>query len=273
MNTRCPKCRTTFAVTDAQLQARGGVVRCGHCGQVFRADHHRVRKLPPTPRPARPKSSRDARARRAAEPVLAGGGSAPAGTAGERRLPTIEELLTGGTRARTRTIFWVAGNSLAAAALLAQVIHFYANNIVNWRQWTRPYVESACAVLNCTVQARIDTGLIEITASGVAPHPRYVNALLLRATMINRAEFAQPYPLMEVSITNRHGTVIGRRVFPPKAYLAGQTGLPTDMIPNLVVRARLEFTSPGDHADGYEIRLLPDRRVPADEEPEAEKLH
>jgi predicted Zn finger-like uncharacterized protein len=268
MNTRCPKCRTTFAVTDEQLQARGGVVRCGHCGQVFRADHHRVRTMPPTPRPARPKPSR---ARGRGQPALAGAGNSPAVAAGERRLPTIEELLTGGTRARTRTIFWVAGNVLAAAALLAQLVHFYANSVVEWRPWTRAYLEPVCSVLQCALQTRIDTGLIEITASGVAPHPRYVNALLLHVTMINRAEFAQPYPLMEVSITNRHGAVIGRRVFPPDAYLAEQKTLPTDMIPNLVVHAKLEFTSPGEHADGYEIRLLPDRREASGENTQAKK--
>lgn len=261
MNTRCPRCRTTFAVSDAQLEARGGVVRCGHCGQVFRADHHRVRTLPATPRPAqeKPRRSRAQERETGLNPMLAGAGAQSAAPE-ERHLPTIEELLFGRARARTRTAFWALGNLIAVAALLAQVIYFHANDIVNWRPVTRPYLESACAVLHCTVQARIDTGLIEITGSSVAPHPRYTNALLLRVTMINRADFAQPYPLMEVTITNHHGTVMGRRVFPPDAYLAGQTGLPTTMIPNLVVRARLEFTSPSKRADGYEIRLLADRR-------------
>ena len=33
--TRCPRCRTLFRVTPAQLQARGGKVRCGRCMNVF----------------------------------------------------------------------------------------------------------------------------------------------------------------------------------------------------------------------------------------------
>ncbi len=261
MNTRCPRCRTTFAVSDTQLEARGGVVRCGHCGQVFRADHHRVRALPATPRPAqeRPRRTQVQEAQTAPKHATAGAGTRSVAPA-ERHLPTIDELLFGRTRARTRTAFWVLGNLIAATALLAQVIYFHANEIVNWDPATRPYLESACVFLHCTVEARVDTGLIEITASSVAPHSRYTNALRLRATMINRADFAQPYPLMEVTITNHHGTVMGRRVFPPDMYLAGQTGLPTTMIPNLVVRAGLEFTSPSKRADGYEIRLLADRR-------------
>lgn len=51
--TRCPHCSSTFRITDAQLAAKGGSVRCGSCLQVFRADLHLVGAAPATPpRPA-----------------------------------------------------------------------------------------------------------------------------------------------------------------------------------------------------------------------------
>lgn len=40
--TRCPHCTSVFNITDVQLAARGGHVRCGSCLQVFRADQHLV---------------------------------------------------------------------------------------------------------------------------------------------------------------------------------------------------------------------------------------
>ncbi|HEX5277903.1 MAG TPA: zinc-ribbon and DUF3426 domain-containing protein [Fluviicoccus sp.] len=40
--TRCPFCNSVFNITDAQLAARGGHVRCGSCLQVFRADQNIV---------------------------------------------------------------------------------------------------------------------------------------------------------------------------------------------------------------------------------------
>lgn len=40
--TRCPHCSSVFNITDEQLAARGGHVRCGSCLQVFRADQHLV---------------------------------------------------------------------------------------------------------------------------------------------------------------------------------------------------------------------------------------
>lgn len=38
--TQCPHCRTAFRVSDEQLSAAKGAVRCGSCLKVFRADEH-----------------------------------------------------------------------------------------------------------------------------------------------------------------------------------------------------------------------------------------
>jgi predicted Zn finger-like uncharacterized protein len=57
--TKCPHCGSTFRISDAQLMAKGGSVRCGSCLQVFRADQHLVGALPPAssmPPPAKPKT-------------------------------------------------------------------------------------------------------------------------------------------------------------------------------------------------------------------------
>lgn len=37
MLTSCPECRTTFRISQAQLDAKRGLVRCGHCNAVFNA--------------------------------------------------------------------------------------------------------------------------------------------------------------------------------------------------------------------------------------------
>lgn len=55
--TRCPFCNSVFNITDAQLAARGGHVRCGSCLQVFRADQNLVAG---TPAPAAPAATRPA---------------------------------------------------------------------------------------------------------------------------------------------------------------------------------------------------------------------
>lgn len=45
--TRCPYCDTSFRVTDEQLRAADGAVRCGACLAVFTATDHLVEDSPP----------------------------------------------------------------------------------------------------------------------------------------------------------------------------------------------------------------------------------
>lgn len=57
--TKCPHCGSTFRISDAQLAAKGGSVRCGSCLQVFRADLHLVGAAPaakPAATPPKPKT-------------------------------------------------------------------------------------------------------------------------------------------------------------------------------------------------------------------------
>lgn len=42
MTTKCPKCDTSFRVSEAQLQVAKGKVRCGSCLHVFKAEDHWV---------------------------------------------------------------------------------------------------------------------------------------------------------------------------------------------------------------------------------------
>ena len=48
--TKCPKCDTSFRVSDAQLQVAKGKVRCGSCLHVFKAEDHWVN--PPAAAPS-----------------------------------------------------------------------------------------------------------------------------------------------------------------------------------------------------------------------------
>lgn len=55
MVTRCPACGTAFRIYQAQLDARQGQVRCGHCAVVFSAHEHLV--VEPEAKPAPPHAS------------------------------------------------------------------------------------------------------------------------------------------------------------------------------------------------------------------------
>lgn len=91
--TCCPACATLFRVTDGQLQAAQGWVRCGQCGEVFEALLHQAPgSAPPPPSPGElaapspPSSAVPAPAAIAAHPPTPGlAGPVAASASGEGR--------------------------------------------------------------------------------------------------------------------------------------------------------------------------------------------
>ncbi len=88
----------------------------------------------------------------------------------------------------------------------------------------------------------------------VQVHPRYVHSLLITATLVNRADFAQPYPVVEVIMTDLEQKQVARRRFLPREYLIGDKSerlLP----PETEVPLILEVVDPGKDAVGFEFNF------------------
>ncbi|BFM12943.1 DUF3426 domain-containing protein [Simiduia litorea] len=71
--TRCPKCSTSFRITQAQLDRAKGAVRCGSCLQIFRANDHIVSQVAakPAAKVAPAKSAPAAKATASTKPAAA----------------------------------------------------------------------------------------------------------------------------------------------------------------------------------------------------------
>lgn len=258
MYTQCPACLTTFKVTPAQLEARGGMVRCGICSAVFHAEQ-RLLPVPPTTKPAtaaptlesikNDKRNRPGKNRRRDKPRAIN-----KKLAREAGIPTVTKpLLFAKPRLHVSSLLWGFG-SLALLVLLAgQFVYFNRHELATIPPW-RPYLVDICLYAGCELRPLRDIARIELLQASMAPHPQYENALRLRATLVNRAAFRQDYPWMEVSLTGNTGNVIARRTFSPIQY--SETPLEGVLTPNVVATARLDVTNPDGKAVGYEIRLV-----------------
>lgn len=244
MYTRCPECRTAFRITIVLLKAADGLVRCGRCDTVFRADLHLFapagRRAPerplPVPEEARPNvvRARTPRAPRAEE------------------IPVVSDAsLFQAPRRGVPVLVWALGVLAAAALLVGQFGYFYRHELAQVPQ-LQPALERLCALLACQVRLPVYAIVPELLASSIAPHPRYANALRLQARFVNRTERAQPLPLLQVSFTDRDGQLLARRTFTPQEYLAQPAGT---LAPSVVAQARLDLTDPDEKASGYEVRL------------------
>jgi predicted Zn finger-like uncharacterized protein len=264
-HSQCPECRTVFTVTDKQLAQRKGLVRCGRCDAVFQADQNFVdltvtgkaaQKPDTTTVPGKTEADSGAPAKK--EPVTSQQTDSPSeNQAYQTPLPTVSELIHGRKLgARTRPVFWGMAIILMAILLAGQWMYFNRDELARDKQWA-PYVQLFCASLHCTITPRHDVGLVELADTRVTPHPKFDKALRVKATLINRARYTQPYPLMEVTLTDTEGKVLARKRFHAKEYLKNNKQVETGLVPNVAHKAQMEITSPETTADGYEIRLLP----------------
>lgn len=257
MVTKCPGCTTTFRVTARELQAHNGDVRCGRCGVVFNA----FDSLTTLPEPLA--SARDS----GADPTpVHGSEAAPAGgrlagTAGGTAVAgggsgSLSEpgLLEAAPRASRSRWLWGAGSLLLALLFAAQAAYFFRTGLAVLFPGFKPYLESACRALGCTVSLPRKADLLAIDSSDLRADPQHPGIMALTAALRNRAPFPQAYPYLELTLTDVQDEPLARRVLLPREYLARNPG--PGIGPSQEVSVKL-YLDVGDlKAAGYRLYLF-----------------
>jgi hypothetical protein len=270
-----------------QLQAHNGTVRCGHCTKVFNADQQLFDDIPAaelpkkSPTGAKKRASSKTKAaparapQRAKEKPRAAKDQTDVDTVNDAVLAhkemavsvaettpdkPLDEIFFRRRRRGPGSAWWIAGSVLLLLVLLAQSAYFYRDALAA-SEILRPTLEDLCERIGCELQPAFDVTRIElIQPTSIAAHPKFDNLLRLRATMVNRASSPQPFPLMEVSLTDTVGNVLARRSFTPAQYLERPALAGTEMLPHVAVSALLDITNPDGKASGYEINFVVDDR-------------
>ena len=100
-----------------------------------------------------------------------------------------------------------------------------------------------------------DVGRIHLVSRDMHSHPTRAGMLALSATFLNRAEKTQPYPVIEVTLTDASNTPLARRAFTPAEYLPARTASQSGLAPNVHVPILLEFADPGSSSVGFELKF------------------
>ena len=100
-----------------------------------------------------------------------------------------------------------------------------------------------------------DIARIHLVSRDMHSHPTRAGMLALSAIFLNRAEKTQPYPLIEVTLTDATNTPLARREFTPAQYLPTRSATQSGLAPNVHVPILLEFADPGSSAVGFELKF------------------
>jgi hypothetical protein len=112
-----------------------------------------------------------------------------------------------------------------------------------------------CRATGCTLPPLADRTQIDATQLAVRSHPERRGALLVDATLVNRADFDQPFPPLTLTFRDLQGRMVARRTFAPEEYLRGEAQGVKSMPRGQPVKLELEIVDPGEEATSYALTL------------------
>jgi predicted Zn finger-like uncharacterized protein len=262
MYTQCPSCQTYFHLTPEQLRAAGGQVQCGVCDTTFNALETIQDALPQqdpdatggsTATDARVDTTKSAadgkgkekqRARQAARTEKKAARAERKARKSESGAPGVGAILG-----------WFLANLMLIALFPVQFLYFERDMLASEYPELRPHLEQACEVVGCAVAPRRDPDAIQISRRDVRAHPEVDNALLIHAQLVNRADFAQPYPNLRLTLSDLRDRSMAQRRFEPTEYLAEEHDPAGRMAPGDSATVVLAVQDPGDEAVNFRFEL------------------
>lgn len=173
-------------------------------------------------------------------------------------LPDLPPVLADDKEKKTGSparVIW--GSLVFVLSLIAvlQLAWFNRDGLLRAYPALVPWVEQVCESLQCEPVRFRDISAIELLDRQVTQHPRYRNALLASATMVNNAEFIQPFPDIELLIFSTGGQVISRGRFESAEYLGPGVNPSSGMPPGIPVHFGLELTGTAQEAVSFRFRF------------------
>ncbi len=250
MYTRCPGCHTVYQLNAALLASGAGRYRCGQCGKEGNALECLFDEWP-EPGATEPaidslqtqqlslnldataRSLRDPAATEPPEPIPI---AMPPGRAGR------------GTWLRPA---WAIGLALILLIIAIQWLRFL-NEPLSAQSRSADEQRGMAAGAE---QPPGGSGWIHLVSRELRSHPTLPGTLQLTATIVNRADGPQPYPLISVTLLDAAGQPVHRQRFAPADYLPEGAADEDGMAPEAYLPLTLEFDDPGRQAVGFELEF------------------
>ncbi len=159
-------------------------------------------------------------------------------------------------RSLLATMCWGFGALLLLIIITTQLAWFNRDELLLRYPQLDPVARKICDRLQCEILRYKDISSIKLLNRDVRNHPLYEGSLLVNATMANKSETIQPFPLIQLALFNPGGDVIGYREFKPEEYLDDSINIPAGMMPESPIHFVLEVGGPTEGAVSFDFHFL-----------------
>ncbi len=147
---------------------------------------------------------------------------------------------------------WLTGSAVLGLLLVVQLVHANRQTLVR-SPLLGPAIGSLYAAIGAKLSPAWDVNAYELRQWGAAADPDISGTLRVRASVLNSADHAQPYPLLRLTLQDRFGSHVASRDLEPSEYLHGEPGSNQLLGAGQRVDAEIAIVDPGKDAVGFEI--------------------
>lgn len=286
MYTQCPECLSVFSLDAHTLAQAHGHVECGHCGASFDSIATLTAQLPPEPFRELPLNDQAFEPPRielvvyrpkplapaVIDTVVAGEDDTSENSADEEDFSQLvfaprfvhQKAAKESKRSQRRANRqrkrhtgerhwpWIAAGLLLLLVLGAQLTWAKRDFLIR-DPLVGGWLRAACGMLGCELPLSAAPEQLRLLASNVQAHPSVSGALMISASVRNDAVFAQPFPVLTVTLSDAQGQRIAMRRLQPREYLDDTTILKRGLAPGASAALLLEVEDPGDKAVAFEF--------------------
>lgn len=147
---------------------------------------------------------------------------------------------------------WLAVCALLVLALGAQLGWAERDALIRDPQ-VGGWLREACATLGCRLPLVRDVRRLQLVARDVRTRPGSNGALAISATVRNDAPFAQPWPVVTLTLADAHGKPVAMRRLRPGEYLSDRAVLRAGLAPGGTAALLFEVRDPGTAAASFQF--------------------
>jgi len=235
----CPFCLSTLQITEEQLAAKGGLVRCGHCQDIFDANKNKLTS-----------SSEPTALNEAVEQTNQSIPLKTEQSPKDNNIPIIASWETPKAQPQHKRPFALL-SFLSLLLLIAQFTYFEAE-LFTQNEKLQPFLKRFNQTYNLHIPRYKNLDQIHIIQRQIGKHPELADVLVLQLTIKNSALAEQAFPAISITLTSHGGDKIAQGVFTKYDYLK-----PSETNNYFAAQAfqevNLAFNNPHQEASGFEI--------------------
>ena len=233
MYTQCEHCQAIFRINMREVTVAKGQLRCGECHLVFNASKS-ISTTKPTSYSEQQVEYLDANSENSKTVQTQRDTDIPASTKQvDKERP---RLIKGIEEEKDNSRMWLILSAVSLSVLLVLQLLYNYRDIFS-------------------TDSNYQPDKIQMLNHNVFAHPIEPGVLLISASIENTADHDQPYPLLEVRLTNSQSKVVALRRFTPAEYLdnySKNTLIKKDQISSL----KLKIQDPGNQATRFQFDFL-----------------